>query len=104
MKYILIHTLVPGITSPKGLRKAIDLVKEIANDPSSIVPGGKLLSPYSATNKWMQICAWEAPSAESFTKMFESLKSIGVSTEIIPVEDMSTALSKWEKSIQYTTM
>ncbi len=100
MKYILIHTLVPGITSPKGLRKAIDLVKEIASDPSSIVPGGKLLLSYNATNKWMQICVWEAPSAESFTRMFESLKSIGVSTEIIPVEDIDIAMSKWERMIQ----
>ncbi len=100
MKYVLIHRLVPGISSPKGLQKAIDLVKEIINDPSSMVPDGKLLSSYNATNKWLQICTWEAPSTESFTKMFDILKSIGVSTEIIPVEDMSTTLSKWEKSIQ----
>ncbi len=100
VKYILIHKLIPGITSQAGMEKAIRLVKELMSDPSSIVPNSNLLMSYNATNQWMQICIWDSPSIESFTKLFEILKSMGIATEIIPVEDMETTLSKWENMVR----
>ncbi len=54
---------------------------------------------FNAINEWKQICIWESPSAESFIRLFDALKDIGIATEIIPVEDLSKALSRWEASI-----
>ena len=99
MKYVLIHKLIPGVIAQKEAKHAVDIVKKLIDSPSEVVPGGKLLMSFNAINEWKQICVWEAPSAESFIRLFDALKDIGIATEIKPVEDLSKALSKWEASI-----
>ncbi len=99
MKYILIHTPV-GKPNIDTMKVAIGIVKSIFKDPSSIVPGGKILGGYSALGQWLYICIWEAPSMESLIPLVSELRDANVNTKVIPAETMNMDfMAKWEEYV-----
>ena len=99
MKYILIHTPV-GKPDINTMKAAIGIVKSILKDPSSIVPGGKVLAAYSALGQWLYVCVWEAPSMESLIPLINGLRDANVNTKVIPAETINMDLiAKWEDYI-----
>ena len=99
MKYILIHRPV-GKPDINTMKAAIGIVKSLLEDPSTIVPGGKMLAAYSALGQWLYVCVWDAPSMESLIPLISKLKGANVNTKVIPAETINMDLiTKWEDYI-----
>ncbi len=77
---------------------AIGIVKSLFKDPSSIVPGEKVLAAYSVLGQWLYI--WEAPSMESLILSINGLRDANVNTKVLPAETINMDLiAKWEDHI-----
>lgn len=96
MEFILIHKPL-GPLPPEILKNILEFTKMLTADPSKVVPGGKLIAAYNARAQWLQVCIWEAPSADALMSLVEPLANMGINTEIIPAEKVEAAIPKWEK-------
>lgn len=98
MEFVLIHKPL-GPLPPEVLKKTLEFTKMVVTQPSRVVPDGRLVASYNALGQWVQICVWEAPSADALTPLLEGLRALGFNTEVIPVEKVEEAIPKWEKGL-----
>jgi len=98
LEFILMHRPL-GPLPPETLAAALQNVKKIIEDPSKVVPGGKLIAAYNALGQWLQVCIWDAPSVEALLPLMGGMTGSGFNTEVIPAEKVEAAIPKWEKSL-----
>jgi hypothetical protein len=61
--------------------------------------GGKLIAQYVARNQNLFICILDVPSMDTVVPTLEQIMTLGIDTEIIPVEKGKDPLSKFEKAM-----
>ncbi|OYT51649.1 MAG: hypothetical protein B6U73_01585 [Desulfurococcales archaeon ex4484_204] len=98
LEVVLLHKPL-GPLPPEALRAALELVKKVVENPSSIVPGGRIVAAYNAVGKWFQVCIWDVPSVEALLPFIEGLRGAGINTEVVPAESVEKAIPKWERSL-----
>lgn len=98
MEFILIHKPI-GPLPPEALKTGLEFLKTLLASPSSVVPGGKIIAAYNARAQWLQVCIWEAPSAEALMPFLETMRGAGFDTQVIPAEKVEAAIPKWEKDL-----
>ena len=98
MEFILIHKPL-GPLPPQILAATLQFVKKLIQDPSSVVPDGKLLTSYNACGQWVQVCIWDVPNIEALLPLIEGMRGFGFNTDVIPAEKVEVAIQKWEKSL-----
>jgi hypothetical protein len=99
MEVLLIHKPI-GLLPPESWVALTELGKRLETNPGAMVPGGKLIASYSARTLSMIICLWEVPSVDAFMPTLEQMNMLGVDTDIIPVDKMKVAITKFEQALQ----
>jgi len=85
-----------GLVPPQVQMGIIEIVKS----REMIAKGAKELASYSPINDQGAICVWETDNIENLMPLLGQLASLGVRTEIIPVETAEVAMKKWEEGLK----
>jgi hypothetical protein len=99
MEFILIHA-PRGIIPPEVMARNIEQVKKLIAKPGDFVPGGKLITSYTATGKPLVVCIWDAPSAEAFLPLLRQLVMGGWGTDVFPAEKTAAYIENSEKALK----
>lgn len=98
MEVILLHRPV-SLLPPELMKAAIDLGKDINAREQQVVPGGKLVSSYIASNQMLIICLWDVPNIDSLIPVCSQMNLMGWNTEIIPVQKSAEAIPMMEQAL-----
>jgi len=93
VEVLLVHKVV-GALPPEMMKTGAEMGKKLLAKPKDFVPGGKLISSYSARGIYMLVCVWDVPNVDSLMPVMEQMKMVGWNTDIIPVEKTEVWLSK----------
>jgi hypothetical protein len=94
MEFILIHR-PRGPLPPELIKASLEFGKNV----EKMVPGGKLLSSYSARSQTAIFCIWSVPNAEMLMPVTEQMSYMAWDTEVIPAEKTTDAIPKMEKAL-----
>jgi hypothetical protein len=97
MMYILVHKM-RGYMTPEQIMPMMEPTKNLVENPSSFVPGGKLIGSYVARNKNYVVCVWDAPDAEALSFLVEQMELGGWDTDIMLGETMAQHLERITKA------
>ena len=93
MEYLLIHRMMPAPIEVQ--RKILEVTKK----RMEIATGAKEICSYKPIGQSGAICIWEAPSIETLKPLLDQLSSLGVMTEITPLEKSDIAMKNWERHL-----
>ena len=102
MEYVLIHRQL-GPVPPEMMKKAIEIGKSLAGDPTKFVPGGKLIASYKAIGQSLIVCIWDVPSIDALAPLLEQMNFMEWETDVIPAEKVETFFPRAEKLLAQMT-